>query len=93
MLLLSCPHPVSVSFSFVISRGPPLPTRDKTSLMAVMRSYRGSYRGSDKNFPLPTIIVQAPQARYRPPQNPPGHLQMMQAINVNNDQVCSKTQQ
>ncbi|CBJ48925.1 smc-like protein [Ectocarpus siliculosus] len=61
--------------------------QDKTRLMAVVRSYRGSYRGSDKNFPLPTIIVQAPQARYRPPQNPPGYLQIMQAINVNNDQA------
>ncbi|CAM9332494.1 unnamed protein product [Ectocarpus fasciculatus] len=61
--------------------------QDKTRLMAVMKSYRGSYRGNGQNFPLPTIIVQTPQARYRPPQNPPGYLQIMQAINVNNDQA------
>ncbi|CAM9381891.1 unnamed protein product [Ectocarpus fasciculatus] len=54
--------------------------------MAVFRAFRGSYR-NNKNFPLPTIIVQAPQARYRPPQNPRGFLQIMQAITVDNDQV------
>ncbi|CAM9711696.1 unnamed protein product [Scytosiphon promiscuus] len=55
---------------------------DKTKLMALMKRFRGK-----KYFPLPTIIVQARQSRYRPPQNPPGILQIMQAINVADDQA------
>eukprot|EP00903_Cladosiphon_okamuranus_P016265 g15001.t1 len=56
--------------------------QDKTKLMTLMKDFR---RSSRDQWPLPTIIVQTPQARYRPPQNPPGCLQIMQAINVNND--------
>ncbi|CAM9205870.1 unnamed protein product, partial [Hapterophycus canaliculatus] len=56
--------------------------QDKTTLMALMKRQRGN-----GNFPLPTIIVQAPQARYQPLQNPPGFLQIMQAIKVPDNQV------
>ena len=61
--------------------------RDKTKLMALMKDFRRNSR--DGRWGLPTIIVQTPQARYRPPQNPAGCLQIMQAINVTNDQVQS----
>lgn len=53
--------------------------------MALMKDFRRNSR--DGRWGLPTIIVQTPQARYRPPQNPAGCLQIMQAINVTNDQV------
>lgn len=36
---------------------------------------------------MPMIIIQTPQPRYRPPQNPPGYLQIMQAIDITDDQV------
>lgn len=50
--------------------------------MALMKQFRGNQR-----WYLPTVIVQSPQPRYRPPENPAGYLQMMQAINVTDDQV------
>eukprot|EP00752_Nemacystus_decipiens_P012920 g11434.t1 len=59
--------------------------QDKTKLMALMKDFRRTSR--DTRWNIPTIIVQAPQARYRPPQNPPGCLQIMQAINITNDQA------
>ena len=54
--------------------------------MSIMRDFRKHLRGS-KNWSLPTIIVQSVQARYRPPQNPPGCLQILQAINVPHGEV------
>lgn len=60
-------------------------TSDKTMLMAIMQDVKRTAK--DMRY-FPTIIVQSPQLRYRPPQNPPGCLQIMQAINVTNDQVC-----
>lgn len=58
---------------------------DKNTLMALMKDFRVKSKG---RWPIPTIIVQSKQARYRPPQNPRGCLQIMQAINVTDDQVC-----
>eukprot|EP00752_Nemacystus_decipiens_P012922 g11436.t1 len=56
--------------------------QDKTTLMGIMAAFRGN-----RTWRLPAIIVQMPQDRYRPPQNPPGYLQIMQAINVTDDQA------
>lgn len=52
--------------------------------MAIMKDVRRKKNG---RWQIPTVIVQAKQPRYRPPQNPPGFLQIMQAINVTDDQV------
>lgn len=53
--------------------------------MSVMKSFR--QRSGNKNWGLPAIIVQSATARYTPPQNPAGLLQIMQAVNVTDDQV------
>lgn len=54
--------------------------------MSIMKSFRHNFRGN-RNWPLPAIIVQSTAARYTPPENPAGYLQVMQALNVTDDQV------
>ncbi|CBJ48924.1 smc-like protein [Ectocarpus siliculosus] len=56
--------------------------QDRATLMRIIRAFRGNQR-----WFVPTIIVQTLQPRYRPQSNPPGFLQIMQAINVDNDQA------
>lgn len=54
--------------------------------MNIMKSFRQNSRGG-RSWALPAIIVQSVAARYTPPQNPRGFLQIMQALNVADDQV------
>ncbi|CAM9332422.1 unnamed protein product, partial [Ectocarpus fasciculatus] len=56
--------------------------QDRATLKRIIQAFRGNQR-----WFVPTIIVQTLQPRYRPQSNPPGFLQIMQAINVDNDQV------
>ncbi|CAM9671007.1 unnamed protein product [Ascophyllum nodosum] len=56
--------------------------RDKATLLKLMKACRGGGHWS-----IPTIIVQPLGPRYTIPENPPGFLQIMQAINVTNDQA------
>ncbi|CAN0307700.1 unnamed protein product, partial [Ectocarpus sp. 13 AM-2016] len=61
--------------------------QDRATLMRIIQAFRGNQR-----WFVPTIIVQTLQPRYRPQSNPAGFLQIMQAINVDNDQVGGKLQ-
>lgn len=45
------------------------------------------FRRERSSGPLPNIVVQTPQARYKPPHYSRSFPQMMQAIDVTNDQV------
>lgn len=53
--------------------------------MRLMKAFRA--KAWSRPMRIPTIIVQPPGRRYNPPENPPGYLQIMQAINITNDLV------